>query len=31
MWRALALSLASRNIRPRFVDVHYPNAPFYDK
>jgi hypothetical protein len=31
MWKALAASLASRNIRPKFVDVQYPTAPFYSK
>jgi hypothetical protein len=31
MWRALAASLALRNIRPTFVDVRYPTAPFYGK
>jgi cell division septal protein FtsQ len=31
MWKALAASLASRNIRPTFVDVRYPSAPFYGK
>ncbi len=31
MWRALAASLAARNIRPKFVDVRYANAPFYSK
>lgn len=31
MWRALSASLASRNIRPKFVDVRYPSAPFYGK
>ena len=31
MWRTLAASLASRNIRPTFVDVRYPTAPFYGK
>jgi len=31
MWRSLATSLASRNIKPKFVDVHYANAPFYGK
>lgn len=31
MWRALAASLASRRIRPTFVDVRYPTAPFYGK
>jgi hypothetical protein len=31
MWKALAASLAARNIRPTFVDVRYPTAPFYGK
>ncbi len=31
MWKALAASLASRNVRPKFVDVRYANAPFYAK
>jgi hypothetical protein len=31
MWKALSASLASRNIRPKFVDVQYPNAPYYGK
>jgi hypothetical protein len=30
-WRSLAASLASRDIKPKFVDVHYANAPFYGK
>ena len=31
MWRSLTASLATRNIKPKFVDVHYANAPFYGK
>jgi len=31
MWRELAANLTSRNIRPTFVDVRYPTAPFYGK
>lgn len=31
MWKSLSASLASRNIKPKFVDVHYANAPFYGK
>jgi len=31
MWKSLAASLASRNVKPKFVDVHYANAPFYSK
>jgi hypothetical protein len=31
MWKALSASLASRNVRPKFVDVQYPTAPFYSK
>jgi len=31
MWKSLATSLASRNIKPKFVDVHYASAPFYGK
>jgi cell division septal protein FtsQ len=31
MWKALAANLASRNVRPKFLDVRYPQAPFYDK
>jgi len=30
-WRTLTASLASRNIKPKFIDVHYANAPFYGK
>jgi hypothetical protein len=31
MWKSLSASLASRNVKPKFVDVHYANAPFYSK
>ena len=31
MWKSLSASLASRNVKPKFVDVHYANAPFYGK
>ncbi len=31
MWRTLNASLAARNIRPKFVDVRYANAPYYGK
>jgi len=29
VWRALSASLTARHIHPKFVDVHYPSAPFY--
>ena len=31
MWKAVAANLASRNVRPKFVDVRYPQAPYYGK
>ena len=31
MWKALAANLASRNVQPKFVDVRYPQAPYYGK
>ena len=31
MWRAVAALLASRNVRPKFVDVRYPQAPYYGR
>ncbi len=31
MWRTLSANLASRNIKPKFIDVHYATAPFYGK
>ena len=31
MWRTVAAHLASRNVRPKFVDVRYPQAPYYGK
>ena len=31
MWRAVAAHLASRNVRPKFVDVRYPQAPYYGR
>jgi len=31
MWKALAANLASRNVRPRYIDVRYPQAPHYGK
>jgi cell division septal protein FtsQ len=31
MWKAVAANLALRNVRPKFVDVRYPQAPYYGK
>ena len=31
MWKGLTANLASRNMRPKFVDVRYPQAPYYGK
>lgn len=31
IWKALSANLASRDIHPTFIDVHYPTAPFYGK
>lgn len=31
IWKALAANLASRNVRPKFIDVRYPQAPYYGK
>jgi len=31
MWKAVSANLAARNVRAKFVDVRYPQAPFYGK
>jgi len=31
MWKAVAADLASRQVRPRYLDVRYPQAPYYGK
>jgi cell division septal protein FtsQ len=31
IWKAIAADLASRNVRPKYVDVRYPQAPYYGK
>jgi hypothetical protein len=31
MWKGVSTSLASRSVRPTFVDVRYPTAPFYGR
>lgn len=31
IWKALAANLTSRKVRPRFIDVRYPQAPYYGK
>ena len=31
MWKAVSANLASRGVRPKFVDVRYPTAPFYGR
>ena len=31
MWKAVAADLASRKVRPRYLDVRYPQAPYYGK
>jgi cell division septal protein FtsQ len=31
MWKAVAADLALRNVRPKYVDVRYPQAPYYGK
>ena len=31
IWKTIAADLASRNVRPKYVDMRYPQAPYYGK
>ncbi len=31
MWKSVSASLVSRKIQPKFIDVRYPQAPYYGK
>jgi hypothetical protein len=31
MWKVVAADLASRQVRPKYLDVRYPQAPYYGK
>jgi cell division septal protein FtsQ len=31
MWKAVAADLAARKVQPKYVDVRYPQAPYYGK
>ena len=31
MWKAVAADLASRQVHPKYLDVRYPQAPYYGK
>ena len=31
MWKSVSANLVSRKIQPRFIDVRYPQAPYYGK
>jgi cell division septal protein FtsQ len=31
MWKAVSANLVSRKVQPKFIDVRYPQAPYYGK